>query len=293
MYLVTGGAGFIGSSIVDRLINENEEVHVIDIKKTNVNEKANYIQKNILDDFELKGVKTIFHYAAEPDVRKGLTAPYEMYQNNVEGTFKMLEFARKNDVKNFVFASTSTVYGNAKMPTPETEECNPISLYGATKLACENLINSYSNLYGIKSTVLRYANIIGERSDHGVIIDFKNKLKQNPNELEILGNGQQKKSYLYIDDTIEATFTAYKKQTKNYDVFNVGSDESITVNELAELVSNSLNLKPKFKYTSNELKGWKGDVSLMLLDSSKIKRLGWTPKTNINEAIRKIVLNIK
>jgi UDP-glucose 4-epimerase len=216
-----------------------------------------------------------------------------MYQNNVEGTFKMLEFARKNDVKNFVFASTSTVYGNAKMPTPETEECNPISLYGATKLACENLINSYSNLYGIKSTVLRYANIIGERSDHGVIIDFKNKLKQNPNELEILGNGQQKKSYLYIDDTIEATFTAYKKQTKNYDVFNVGSDESITVNELAELVSNSLNLKPKFKYTSNELKGWKGDVSLMLLDSSKIKQLGWNPKTNINEAIRKIVLNIK
>jgi len=293
MYLVTGGAGFIGSSIVDRLIKENEEVHVIDIKKTNVNGKANYIQKNILDDFELKGVKTIFHLAAEPDVRKGLTAPYEMYQNNVEGTFKMLEFARKNDVKNFVFASTSTVYGNAKIPTPETEECNPISLYGATKLACENLINSYSNLYGIKSTVLRYANIIGERSDHGVIIDFKNKLKQNPNELEILGNGQQKKSYLYIDDTIEATFTAYKKQTKSYNVFNVGSDESITVNELAEIVSNSLNLKPKFKYTSNEIKGWKGDVSLMLLDSSKIKQLGWTPKTNINEAIRKIVLNIK
>lgn len=293
MYLVTGGAGFIASSIVDRLINENEEVHVIDIEKTNTNGKANYIQKNILNEFELKNVKTIFHYAAEPDVRKGLTNPYEMYRNNVEGTFKMLEFARKNDVKNFIFASTSAVYGNAKIPTPETETCNPISLYGGSKLACENLINSYSNLYGIKSTILRYANIIGERSQHGVIIDFVNKLKHNPNELEILGNGQQKKSYLYIDDTIEATFIAYKKQTKNYDIFNVGSDESITVNELAEIVSNTLNLKPKFKYTSNEVKGWKGDVSLMLLDSSKIKKLGWKPKTNVKEAIGKVVLNIK
>ncbi len=294
--VVTGGAGFIGSHLTDRLVREEHEVTVIDNlstgKKENINPNAELIAKDMVQENftrEIREKDVVFHMAADPNVRSSVRNAMKGFNNNVIATFKLLETCRKAKIKHIVFTSTSTVYGDAEeIPTPESYPCEPISNYAASKLACEAYLSSYAHSYGIKTTVLRYANIFGERSDHGVMYDFYHKLKKNPKELEILGDGQQDKSYLHIDDCISATMKAFKKQEKIYDVFNVGSSEKNKVNEIAELVSRNMKLKPKFKYTGGT-RGWTGDVKLMLLDTKKIESLGWIQRISLQEGIKKYI----
>jgi len=199
-----------------------------------------------------------------------------------------------------VFASSSTVYGDAQViPTPEDyHPLEPISVYGASKLACENLIISYSKLYGIRGLIIRYANIIGPRSSHGVIIDFIRKLKSNPSKLEILGDGTQKKSYLYVTDAVDATLhllEVFRSSSKAYDVFNVGSEDWVTVKEIADIIVSVMGLrevKYVYKPATPDGRGWPGDVKLMLLDISKLKSTGWKPRWNSREAVRKTAINL-
>jgi UDP-glucose 4-epimerase len=290
---VTGGAGFIGSHLVDELIRKNHEALVVDSLvsgvERNINEKAKLIKKDIVTDdlaADLEGVEAVFHFAADPDVRSSAENPSKSFTQNVVGTFNLLEACRAMRVKRFVFASTSTVYGETKtIPTPETEYCKPISNYGASKLACEAYISAYAYSYGLQSTVLRFANIFGPRSNHGVMYDFYHKLKNDPTKLEILGDGLQEKSYLFISDTISATMTAYEKQQNLFDVYNVGSREKKTVNEIGKLVSRTLDTKPKTAYTGTP-RGWVGDVRLMQLDVAKLETLGWKPEVSFEDGVK-------
>ena len=189
-----------------------------------------------------------------------------------------------NDVKQIVFASSSVVYGKAEIPTPEEAPIAPISNYGAAKVASEFYVSTYSKLYGMKATVLRYANVIGPRLTHGVIYDFYHKLKKNPKVLEILGDGNQKKSYFHVVDAVDATLVAAQK-TKKWSVFNVGSEETITVKKISHLVVSTLGLEGvRYEYTGGKT-GWLGDVPVMLLSIEKIKSLGWKPKFCIEESI--------
>jgi len=301
--LVTGGAGFIGSHLVDRLIDEGYIVRVIDnlssgdlkyISKHLGNSNFEFIKgdlKNFNDAVKsVKDIDTVFHFAANPEVKLSVTEPEVHFKENLYATFNLLEAARKaGSVKLFVFASSSTVYGDAKIiPTPETHEIRPISVYGASKAGCEALICSYAHLYGFKAVSLRYANIVGPRLRHGVIYDFIMKLKKNPEKLEILGDGTQRKSYLYITDTIDATLFAAQHIDGAYDVYNIGNEDWITVKEIADIVSEAMGLRPEYVFTggTKDGRGWPGDVKFMRLSIEKIKKKGWSPKFSSREAVR-------
>lgn len=299
MLAITGGAGFIGSHLADFLIKKGEEVVVIDnlssgsisnIKHNLTSGNFKFIKKNILDSNLsniLRESESVFHLAADPSVKTSSEDPKSNFRLNVMATFNVLEAARKNDAKEIIFTSSSTVYGEAKkFPTPEDHSLEPISNYGASKIACESYISSYAHTYGIKGIVLRLANIFGPRARHGVIFDFFNKLRENPTELLILGNGRQNKSYLYISDCIEAILTARNKQKKVYDVFNIGSKKMVQVNKIAKLVCGCLGLNPSFKYAGGK-RGWSGDVVKMLLETKKIEGLGWGEKTSFEEGVKK------
>ncbi|MEM5811471.1 MAG: NAD-dependent epimerase/dehydratase family protein [Candidatus Aenigmatarchaeota archaeon] len=302
--LVTGGAGFIGSHLVDRLIKEGNEVIVIDNlssgKKENIqahfsNPNFKFYQLDLVKDeisYYFKNIDEVWHLAANSDVRSALKNTRIDIEQNILATYNVLEAMRKNNVRKIFFTSSSTVYGEAKViPTPENHSTLiPISLYGASKLACEALISAYCHMFDMKAIIFRIANVIGPRMTHGVIYDFINKLRKNPNELEILGNGNQKKSYIYIDDCIDAMILIAKKCNSNFEIFNIGSEDWIEVRKIAEIICKNLGLNPNFKFTGGE-RGWPGDVSLMLLDISKAKSFGWHPKTEIIDAIEKTIQN--
>lgn len=305
--VVTGGAGFIGSHLVDHLMRQGYHVIVLDNLSSG---KMEYL-RNWLDHkhFEfhkvdlrdvssfndlLRDIHVVFHFAANPEVRIGAQKPQDIWDNNVIATYNLLEVMRAQKVPFLVFASSSTVYGEAsKIPTPEDYgPLEPISIYGASKLACEAMISGYAFTFKIRSLVLRFANIIGSRLRHGVIYDFIMKLKKNPNVLEILGDGSQRKSYLHVSDTVNATmhlFNTFQDSDKVYDVYNVGSDDWVTVKEIAEIVSKAMNLAPKFHFTGGVEggRGWIGDVKYMLLDIEKLKSTGWRPKMSSKEAVER------
>ncbi|USH00415.1 SDR family NAD(P)-dependent oxidoreductase [Thermococcus argininiproducens] len=307
--LVTGGAGFIGSHLVDRLMEEGYEVRVLDdlsagslenLKKWINHERFEFMQGDMRDLEILKkavdGVDAVFHLAANPEVRIGSQSPQLLYETNVLITYNLLEAMRERRIKLLAFTSSSTVYGEAKrIPTPEDYgPLEPISVYGGAKLAAEALISGYAHTFDIKAVVFRLANIIGKRSNHGVIYDFINKLKANPDRLEILGDGTQRKSYLHVSDTIEAMLYLFKeflKEDKIYDAYNIGSEDWITVTEIAEIVSREMGLSPEFYFTGgvDGGRGWKGDVKIMLLSIEKAKAKGWKPKMNSREAVEKTV----
>jgi UDP-glucose 4-epimerase len=312
--IVTGGAGFIGSHLVDELINRGCEVTVIDNLSSGETENVGQWLNNQL--FELveadlkepnkwielfRNVDAVYHYAADPEVKTSVTNPEVHFRENLESTFNVLEACRRYMVPLLIFASTSTVYGEPKvMPTPETYlPLEPISIYGSVKLACETLIQTYTKLFPIKALVLRYANIIGSRSKHGVIVDFINKFSVNRKQLEILGDGTQRKSYLYIEDAVGATLKAQEdleKEGLSYEVYNVGSDDQVNVMEMAEMISEEMGLKNveyMFKPATEDGRGWPGDVKIMLLDISKIRiKTGWKPKYGSRQAVRKTVKEI-
>ncbi len=293
MILITGGAGFIGSHILDRLA-EGNEIRVVDnLSSSSVDNIKPHLKRiefhkkdlNKIDSNVFRDVDEVYHFAASPEVRLSAENPRIAFENNIRATFSVLESCRLNDVKKLIFASTSTVYGVAPTPTAETYPCNPISNYGASKVAGEALIRSYSETYGINAVILRYANIFGPRSNHGVIYDFFRKLGKNGKKLEILGDGRQNKSYLYIDDCVDATLLAAREEG----IFNIGSESQVKVSDLAALVVKVMGMKnASFSYTGGE-RGWVGDVPVMLLDVSRIRKLGWKPKISFEEGVSRYI----
>jgi len=300
--LVTGGAGFIGSHIVDKLISNEFDVRVLDnlsngtldnLLKSKDSSNFNFIKKD-LNDFDsiheiLTDVKTVFHMAANPEVRIGYDHPEISYKENIQNTFHLLEAIRKADVETIVFASSSVIYGEPEIiPTPENYgPLFPISSYGASKLACEAMVSSYCHTYGINGLIFRFANIIGSRSNHGVIVDFIHKLRKNNKTLEVLGDGKQSKSYLHVKDCIDSFFLCIEKTAKKTEIYNVGNDDRIDVMIIAKTVCNCMNLKDVKIITTGGVngRGWIGDVKQMQLDISKLKKLRWSPKLTSSSAV--------
>ncbi|MEM0474005.1 MAG: GDP-mannose 4,6-dehydratase [Zestosphaera sp.] len=312
--VVTGGAGFIGSHVTEYLVIKGFEVVVVDNLSSGSLENINHLIKNgkvkllikdlkIFDD-ELRNAfneaDTVYHFAANPEVRVSMTEPRTHFEENVLVTFNVLEGCRLNDVKEVVFASSSTVYGDAQVfPTPEDHPTKPISVYGVSKLMSENLLAGYSDIYGIRALSLRFANIVGPRQTHGVIVDFISKLRRNPKKLEILGDGTQKKSYLHVIDLIEGMHIALehlRKSSARYEVYNIGNTDWISVKEIADLVVEELglnNVEYVFKPATQDGRGWLGDVKFMLLDVRKLMSLGWRPKLSSKEALREAIKWVK
>jgi UDP-glucose 4-epimerase len=359
--LITGGAGFIGSSLTSALLLSKKNYHVTVLDNLSRGRLENlssslgsprfeFVNVDLLDYPNPNAQKSslqkivnssdiIFHLAANPDVAIGTENTHIDFQQNVQATYNLLEAVRKSQhavdnrntnknetqmKKGLIFASSSTIYGKAhKRPTPENySPLYPISLYGSTKLACEAIISGYCHMFGIHCVVARLANIIGPANTHGVIYDFITKLSTHPGFLDILGNGQQDKSYLYIDDCVNALILLSDWMQKNsesiiethdnvnnrrairtvknspdksdnqnniesdatqYEVFNIGSDDTITVLQIAQIVIDQLSPKNEkvrtvFKNSFRDGRGWKGDVPNFWLDCSKIKGIGWKPK---------------
>ena len=297
--VVTGGAGFIGSHLVDTLVAQGNEVVVIDSlcagRKETIARHIDscdirFVQADLLSDGwqdAINGADRLFHLAADPDVRQSAVNPDPTMQNNIMATYRVLEAMRRYKVPELVFTSTSTVYGDAKvLPTPEDyAPLLPISVYGASKLACEALISSYCYSFGMKSWIYRFANIVGDRSGHGVIMDFIRKLKANPAELEILGDGKQVKSYLEVHECVAAMLFALRTR-EMVNIFNIGSEDWIDVRSIAEIVTEEMHLTTtKFRFTGGE-RGWVGDVPKMQLAIDKIKALRWKPQVGSRESVR-------
>ena len=291
--IITGGAGFIGSELAKRL-QENHSVKVVDNlssgTKKNIPEKVSFTQldikdrESVLESFE--GADVVFHFAANPVVSVFPGDREKDFEENLKGTKNVLDACIEKNVNELVFASSSVVYGeDAEIPTPETADFDPISMYGATKSGAEHICQVYAQSFDLDLTIVRYANIVSGKNPKGVTYDFVNKLEENPEKLTILGNGKQKKSYLYIDDTVEATLKAWKSDKE---IFNIGSEDSIDVDGIAEIVAEEMDLNPEFEYTGGQ-KGWKGDVPEMRLDISKLKNEGWKPENSSEESIRKTV----
>ena len=306
--LVTGGCGFIGSHLVDALLREGSIVRVVDDLSSG--SRANVTQWEDHARFELvvgdlksmavaeqgvDGVELVFHLAANPDVRLGASEPRVHFDENLLVTFNVLEAMRKSmKAGRVVFASTSTVYGQASVfPTPEAYgPLLPISVYGGAKLGCEGLISSYCHTFGFEGVLLRFANIVGPRAGHGVIVDFVRKLRENPGELEVLGDGTQSKSYLHVSDLVGAFFVVMKGFGKSgrVEAYNVGTLDKVSVVRIAEIVCEELGLAgPRFRFDVSVEggRGWRGDVKTMLLDVDKLLGLGWKPRLSSEEAVRR------
>jgi len=310
--LITGGAGFIGSHLIDTLLTKENTITVLDNLTTGTpqniqqwlgNPNLTFIKADLLNPVALKKLEpnhydTIFHLAANPEVKIGATNPKIHFQQNITATHNLLETIRKTKNKpTLVFTSTSTVYGEpTKIPTPENyAPLKPISTYGASKLASEALISAYAHTYNFKAIIIRLANIVGPRSQHGVVHDFIQKLNKNPNKLEILGDGTQNKSYLYITDCINAILLTLQKSKEQVNIYNIGSEDQTTVTEIAKIITQEMGIKNvKFKFTGgvDGGRGWKGDVKNMLLDISKLKTHEWKPKYNSQQAITKTVKHL-
>jgi UDP-glucose 4-epimerase len=301
-YFVTGGAGFIGSNMVDNLAkNPETSVVIYDNFSTGIREfiegtlklpNIKLIEGDLLDEkilnVAMADAEFVMHFAANADIRHGLEHPKKDLEQNTIGTFNVLEAMRKNNVKKIVFSSTGPVYGEPKVfPTPE--DCPfPVqtSLYAASKLAGEGMIAAYCEGFGMTAYIFRFVSILGERYPHGFCFDFYKRLLANPNELFVYGNGKQRKSYLYLGDCIRAIMTAIEKSTGKVNIYNLGTDEYIEVNQSIDWICEYMGLKPELKYSGGE-RGWIGDNPFVFLDCSRIKALGWKAEYSIKDAILK------
>jgi UDP-glucose 4-epimerase len=301
--MITGGAGFIGSRVAKRLVNENT-VTVIDNLSTGKMKNIETLMENRNFKFihgdatdrellskSMQGTDIVFHLASSVDVRKGekdVISDLESYL----ATHCVLEAMRANGVHEIVFTSSSTVYGDAAViPTPENYAGHPISLYGASKLASEALISAYCHMFGMHAWTFRLANIIGGNG-HGILLDFYEKLKADSTQITILGDGMQKKSYLYAEDCIDAILFAAAHSNDILNVFNVGSEDSVTVNRITDIVLEEMDLADVRRVYTGGQRGWKGDTRAFHLAVDKIKKLGWSPKRNSEESIRLAIREI-
>ncbi len=306
-YFVTGGAGFIGSNLVDRLLAEGHHVVVYDNFSTGLDTFLNdarrsasfkLIEGDLLDSDHLskamRGCNIVYHMAANADVRFGTEHPRKDLEQNTIATFNVLEAMRANGIKRIGFASTGSVYGEASViPTPEDAPF-PVqtSLYGASKLAGEALIAAYCEGFGFQSWIFRFVSILGERYTHGHVYDFYKQLKADPTQLRILGNGKQRKSYLYIQDCLDAMQVAVEKATGKVNIFNLGVDGYCEVNDSIGWISQALGVKPQLEYSGGD-RGWIGDNPFIFLDTRRIRSLGWEPKHSISEGVVKTVEFLK
>lgn len=302
--LVTGGAGFIGSHLVDKLMEKGFFIRVFDnlasgtignIEKWMDYKSFEFIQGDLLNPSKIetavRGCEYVYHLAGNPEADAKKASPEEHFKQNITATYNLLEAIRKiGETEVLVFTSSSTVYGEVDVyPTPEDYgPLLPISLYGASKLACEGLITAYSAMYGFKSRIFRLANIVGSRSNHGVIFDFILKLRRNSNELEVLGDGSQSKSYLYVSDCIDGLLTGIESY-EQIGIYNLSSVDRTNVLEIAKIVKEETgNTDARISLTGgiDGGRGWKGDVTIMQLDVKKLRVKGWKPRYNSAQAVR-------
>jgi UDP-glucose 4-epimerase len=298
-FFVTGGAGFIGSQLVDKLLSQHHQVVCYDnfstgfvefIQEAKKSSSFRLIHGDLLNRDLLQQAMNkcdaVFHFAANADVRFGTDHPHKDLEQNALATFNVLEAMRSNQIKKIVFASTGSIYGEATViPTPENAPF-PIqtSLYGASKLAAESLIQAYCDGFNFQSYIFRFVSILGERYTHGHVFDFYNQLLKNPQQLTILGNGRQRKSYLYIQDCLEAIAFVMEHAHDKINIFNLGTDEYCEVNDSIQWICDYLKLTPERTYTGGT-RGWIGDNPFIFLDCSKLKNLGFTPKLSIRDSI--------
>ncbi len=303
---VTGAAGFIGSNLVDRLLSQNRHVVGWDNFSTGQPEFLRSAEKqrgfqlkrgDILDlpalTAAMAGCDTVFHLAANADVRFGLEQPRKDLEQNTLATFHVLEAMRAKAIKRIAFASTGSIYGEASVvPTPEDAPF-PIqtSLYGASKLAGEGLIESYCEGYGFEGYIFRFVSILGERYTHGHVFDFYRQLLEHPDYLKVLGDGTQRKSYLYVPDCVDAMLHVIhlgtaREARHRVEVYNLGTDQYVQVNDSIRFICGQLGLKPRVEH-SGGLRGWVGDNPFIFLDTTKIQATGWKPKLTIEEGIAK------
>ena len=300
---VTGSAGFIGSTLVDRLLDNGYHVTGVDnfstgqyrfLDKALVHPNFRLIEIDLLNLDALKNAladsEAVFHLAANADVRFGTEHPRKDLEQNTIATYNVLEAMRANGIKKIVFSSTGSVYGESPVvPTPENGPF-PIqtSLYGASKAACEGLIAAYCEGFGFQSWIFRFVSILGERYTHGHVFDFYQKLKLDSSSLPVLGNGKQRKSYLYVQDCIDAILLAMDKAGNKVNIFNLGVDGFCEVNDSIGWICEELGVQPELQYSGGD-RGWIGDNPFIFLDTQKIRSLGWTPKVGIREGILKTV----
>lgn len=297
--LLTGCAGFIGSNMAERLLEHNEVIGIdnfsnvddrfIRIFSKNSNFHFHQLDVRNQDDvLTLDDCEAVIHFAANSDVRYGSVNPELDFDVNVKGTMNVLEYMRKKDIPEILFASSSTVYGEAEtLPTPEDYGPSmPISTYGASKLAGEGFITAYAHYYGIRATIFRFANIVGRNSTHGVIYDFINKLRKNPQRLEILGDGTQRKSYMHVSDCTAAILYVHDKSKKT-DIYNLGDRNTSSVVTIADEIVKQMDLKDvKYEFTGGtDGRGWKGDVKIAQLSVEKLLTTGWRNKFSSDEAV--------
>jgi len=300
---VTGGAGFIGSHVVDRLAQVGANVTIFDNFSTGQerfishhagNSKVRIVRADVLDSERLKkemaGCDFVFHLQANADVRSGIQRTRVDLEQNTIATWNVLEAMRINEIRHIVFSSSATVYGEPNVfPTPENYASLQTSLYGASKLAGEAMVQAYSEYFGITCYIFRFVSWIGERYSHGVIFDFIKKLRDNTEMLEILGDGKQRKSYLDVIDGINGIFHAVEHAKEPKNVFNLGHDDFMNVLDLADIIVEELGLKRVRYHTTGGERGWLGDSPFVHLDTTKIKALGWQPQVSIKQGIRNTV----
>jgi len=301
--LITGGAGFIGSHLADRLLARGHRVTVYDNLSTGFVEflrdarrqpRFTLIEGDLLDEAALakalSGCDLVFHLAANADVRFGTAQPRRDLEQNTIATFNLLEAMRANGVRRIAFASTGSIYGETSVvPTPEDAPF-PVqtSLYGASKLAGEALIAAYCEGFEFQSWIFRFVSIVGERYTHGHVFDFYKSLARDPTTLHVLGNGRQTKSYLYVADCVEAMLAAVERAQDKVNVFNLGTEEYVQVEDSIAIITAHLGLSPRRTYAGGE-RGWIGDNPFIFLDTTRIRALGWAPRVGIRQGIIRTV----
>jgi UDP-glucose 4-epimerase len=301
-FLVTGCAGFIGSHLIDRLLKEGHEVLGVDNFSTGRREfiapaqanprfkffEADLFNPDALAGILIAGIDRVFHLAANADVRDGLKHPQKDIDQNIRVTLNVLEAMRKANVKRIIFSSSGSVYGEAPI-TPTPENCPfPIqtSLYGTSKVAAEGLISSYVEGHGFQALVLRFVSVLGERYSHGHVIDFVRQLSRTPDQLTVLGDGKQRKSYLHVNDCIEGMIQAHRRSwPRRFEVVNLGTDEYVTVFQSIEAICKEMRIAPRVLFGGGD-RGWPGDNPFIFLDCSKMRATGWKPTVTIRDAVQ-------
>lgn len=302
-FFVTGCAGFIGSNLVDRLLADGHEVVGYDNFSTGQRRflegafkhggfksvEGDVLDLHLLTE-TMAGSEIVFHLAANADVRFGTEHPSRDLEQNTIATFNVLEAMRSNGIRHIAFSSTGSVYGEADIFPTSEDATFPVqtSLYGASKLACEGMICAYCEGFGFQSFIFRFVSILGERYTHGHVFDFYKQLREDPTRLRVLGNGKQRKSYLHVQDCIDAMLVATDRSSAKVNIFNLGVDDYCEVDDSIRWISETLDVRPRIEYTGGD-RGWIGDNPFIFLDTAKIRALGWSPKFSIREGVVRTV----